>query len=452
MQANEVSTNHLIVFARVPKPGHNKTRLIPALGPDKATEVYRFLARSTLAAAGRVRHKLESLKICIFFTGGSLDEASTAFGKPFQYAEQCGETLGDRLKFAVSSAFESGAERVVVIGTDCPELTSDDLEAAFSELENSELVVGPAHDGGYYLIGMNSCQPRLFEEVEWSTNRVFEQTTERAKALGLQVHGLRYLSDIDHPEDLISLRHRQGSGELPLKTMRGRLSVIIPTLNEAENLPQTLEAVGELNDHLEIIVVDGGSSDSTVAIAKSHGCHTFVAKRGRANQLNAGAAVASGDQLMFLHADTSLPPGYENEVKRILNTDALCGAFPLKLEGTGFGLRVVEAGVKLRCKYLDLPYGDQAIFLRAADFFKFGGFKPMVIMEDYEFVARIRSVGRIQMASLPVKTSVRRWKRKGIFRTTVLNQICIVAYKLGFSDKSIAKLYHGEKVSNRGGQ
>lgn len=447
MQANEVSQNHLLIFARVPKPGHNKTRLIPAIGPEKATEVYRFLAVKTLALADRLKQTLEGLKISVVFTGGSFDEARAAFGERFEYAEQCGDNLGDRLKFAVSRAFDAGAERVVVIGTDCPELNSVEIEAAFSELKHHDVILGPAIDGGYYLIGMARFQPRLFEEVEWSTSRVFEQTIARAQESSLKVQLLRCLSDVDHPEDLIPLRHDQGFGSLPLNTVAGRLSIIIPTLNEADNLQQTLNAIGRPNDRLEIIVVDGGSSDATVSIGQDHGCQTFVAKRGRARQLNAGAAAASGDQLMFLHADTRMPVGYGNEIARVLASGAMCGAFPLKIEGAGLGLRFVEVGVALRCKYFKLPYGDQAIFLRAANFFELGGFKPLGIMEDYEFIVRSRRLGQIKLASIPVRTSIRRWKSQGVLKTTVLNQICVLAYKLGFSDPVIARLYHGRKSS-----
>lgn len=443
MHANKVTKNQLIIFARVPQSGKNKTRLIPALGPEKATEIYRLLARKTLDSAAGVRSIPESLRVSIVFTGGSLDEARAAFGQPFQYASQCGDTLGDRLKFAVSAAFDSGAQKVVVIGTDCPELTSVDLETAFGELGGNDLVLGPALDGGYYLIGIRSYQPRLFEEVEWSTQQVYDQTLERAKSLNLKVHSLRSLSDVDYPEDLIPLRNCKERQSCHWETIEGRLSIIIPTLNEAANLKQTLEAIGQSSDHLEIIVVDGGSGDATLSIAKEHGCDAFVVNRGRANQLNAGAAVATGDRLMFLHADTQLPEDYRHEIDRILATEALFGAFPLKVEGAGIGLRIVEVGVSLRCKYFNLPYGDQAIFLRATDFFELGGFKPMAIMEDYEFVARIRKLGQVGMANIPVRTSDRRWKRKGIFKTTVVNQICLVMYKLGWSDMAIARMYRG---------
>lgn len=453
------SNNRLIVFARIPQPGHNKTRLLPALGPEMATAVYRLLVDRTLAAAGAVslREPLTQLqtgthsrwRTTIAFTGGSIDAAGAAFGTGFDYAEQIGPELGGRLKHAVSRAFADGAERVVVIGTDCPELTTADIEHAFAALSRHDVVLGPALDGGYYLIGMARERLGMFDAVDWSTERVLVQTLQRAESLGLSVHTLRCLSDIDHPEDLIPLRSAKQPLPFPLQTQAGRLSIIIPTLNEAEHLPVTLSSIGPPHEGLEVIVVDGGSSDATLTIAQAHGCKVFSVGSGRWRQFNAGAAASSGEQLLLLHADTVLPAGYQSEVARVLATGAVCGAFPLRIDAQGLGLRVIEAGVAVRCKLSRMPYGDQALFLRSIDFFNLGGFKPMAIMEDYELVDRLRRQGRVTLADLPVLTSARRWKKKGVLRTTLINQLCVAAYKLGFSDETIARFYRGKKFEKR---
>jgi len=435
-------TNHLLIFARVPKSGTNKTRLIPALGAENATLVYRNLAERTLRRARQLGGERACLAT-VCFTGGTVGEAHAEFGDDLAYCEQIGSSLGDRLQHASRSAFDAGAKKVIVIGTDCPSLTQNDLKEAFEQLDKNDVVLGPALDGGYYLIGLNANHASLFDGVDWSTSIVFEQTWQKAHALNLSVQALRKLPDVDYPEDLLPLRRRVEQDHFPLQTQSGKLSVIIPTLNEELHLPATLQSIGAPRSDLEVIVVDAGSSDETVAIGQRYGCKVFTGNPGRANQMNAGAAIATGEHLLFLHADTRLPEGYRHEIQRILDTPVACGAFPLKIDADGIALRIIEAGVVFRSRILQMPYGDQALFFRSADFYEQIGFKQMSIMEDYELVARMRKTGSIGMAHKPVKTSSRRWIKKGILRTTIINQLCVIAYRLGFSDKAIARLYRG---------
>ncbi len=434
---------HLVVFARLPEPGRTKTRLIPAIGADSAMLVYRYLVARTFAQAQQWIGNSNCLAT-IHFTGGEILDVQAEFGHGFAYCEQMGPSLGERLKTATKSAFDAGAKKVVVIGTDCPSLTANDLKAAFKALDNHSVVLGPAVDGGYYLIGLNGEQPVLFNGVDWSTSLVFEQTFQKAQALNLSVHLLRKLADVDHPEDLLPSRQGTESEQFPIKSKAGRLSVIIPTLNEEMNLQHALDSVGEPRDDLEVIVVDAGSTDQTVEIAKQHGCNVFIGNPGRANQMNAGAAIATGEHLMFLHADTRLPKGYRDEIERVLATRVACGAFPLEIDANGLTLRMIERGVAFRSRILQMPYGDQALFFRSADFYAQNGFKQMSIMEDYELVVRMRRTGSIGLATQPVQTSARRWINRGILRATIINQMCVIAYRLGFSDQTIARLYRGD--------
>jgi rSAM/selenodomain-associated transferase 2/rSAM/selenodomain-associated transferase 1 len=414
--------------------------LIPALGAENSTLVYRQLVDRTLSQARQLATE-RRCQATVCYTGGSAFEVRATFGDDLTYCEQKGSSLGDRLQHATKSAFETGAKRVVVIGTDCPSLTSSDLTNAFEQLEAHDIVIGPAKDGGYYLIGLNAERASLFADIDWSTSQVLEQTMLKTSELSLRVHQLRMLADVDYPEDLLPLRRDNECHLFPLQTVAGKLTVIIPTLNEELNLQWALDSVGLPSDNLEVIVVDAGSSDRTVAIAQRHGCKVFVGNPGRANQMNAGAAIATGDHLLFLHADTRLPTDYRFEVERVLATAVACGAFPLQIDAPGLALRMVESGVAFRSRLLQMPYGDQALFFRSSDFYAQNGFKQMSIMEDYELVARMRKTGRIGLASQPVKTSARRWIKRGILRTTIINQMCVIAYRLGFSDQTIARLY-----------
>ncbi|MBD1859740.1 MULTISPECIES: TIGR04283 family arsenosugar biosynthesis glycosyltransferase [Leptolyngbya] len=216
-----------------------------------------------------------------------------------------------------------------------------------------------------------------------------------------------------------------------------KISIVIPVLNEARHLPNTLSI--QATD-IEIIVVDGGSQDETVAIAQSFGVKVLQSAPGRAAQMNAGAKVASGEILLFLHADTRLPDGFDQMIRDALKT-AIAGAFELSIDANQPGIRWIEQGVNWRSRYLQLPYGDQALFLRTETFHKIGGFPDLPIMEDFEFVRTLQQLGKIVILPKPVITSGRRWQKLGVFRTTIVNQIVVFAYLIGISPTRIQAWY-----------
>ncbi|WP_261342720.1 TIGR04283 family arsenosugar biosynthesis glycosyltransferase [Aureliella helgolandensis] len=437
---------HLLVFARMPEPGNTKTRLIPACGADAAAAISMFLTQKTIRTANRFAAS-RGCKVTIHFSGGDTRSMREAFGAESDYVVQLGSSLGSRLEHATERSFSTGASRVVVIGTDCLELEEEDLEVAFDALHTNEVVLGPATDGGYYLIGLKHFQPLIFQHIDWGSEFVFAQTKAIAQQCSSSIVELRPLADVDHPEDLLPLRrkdHRDSSGLF--NTVPGRLSVIIPTLNEASCLRECMAALGPLDDTLEIIVVDAGSLDETVAIAKECATKTFIGNAGRAVQLNAGAAIASGEHLLFLHADSILPAGYRESIRQCMSGNSIAGAFRLGIASSSPGLRIVEWGTNVRSRVLQLPYGDQGVFMRTSTFFDMGGYRKMPIMEDYELVERLRRRGRIQLLNQTISTSGRRWKKNGIVRTTFLNQLCIAAYKLGVSKNTISKLYNGKRA------
>lgn len=222
---------------------------------------------------------------------------------------------------------------------------------------------------------------------------------------------------------------------------RAEVSVIIPALNEAGAIGATLRQIPR-TEEVEVIVVDGGSSDHTRAIARACGARVIHASGGRAHQMNAGAAVARGEILLFLHADTRLPADFVRVVRKTLSrTGVIAGVFRLRIGSPQWRLRIVEALANFRSRYLCAPYGDQALFLRSRHFRAAAGFAKLPIMEDFEFVRRIARWGRIAIAPAAVITSARRWERLGILRTTVVNQAIIVAYLLGVSPARLAVWY-----------
>lgn len=221
-----------------------------------------------------------------------------------------------------------------------------------------------------------------------------------------------------------------------------KISIIMPVLNEAAIVAQALAKIDNSPD-LEVIVVDGGSEDGTIELVKAAGVRAISTSAGRARQMNAGAAASSGDILLFLHADTHLPKGFQSVVRQSLaQKGSVAGAFCLQIDGSTLCLRIIEIGVNWRSQFLGLPYGDQAIFLPTTVFKEIGGFQDLPIMEDFELIGRLRHLGRIAIAPARVMTSGRRWQKLGIWKTTAINQGAIAAYLLGVSPERIASWYY----------
>ncbi|MBI4595563.1 MAG: TIGR04282 family arsenosugar biosynthesis glycosyltransferase [Candidatus Tectomicrobia bacterium] len=191
----------LIIFTRFPEPGRVKTRLIPILGERGAAELQRSMTRYTL---DRVKEweSTNPHSIEVWFDGGDQEKMWHYFGQGFIYRRQPNGDLGDRMHQACKESLESGYSRVVIIGTDCPSLTTGILQSAFDALIQNDLVLGPANDGGYYLIGLRKASQRIFEGIPWGTHEVSERTIEIARSLKLSVALLDPLNDIDRPEDL----------------------------------------------------------------------------------------------------------------------------------------------------------------------------------------------------------------------------------------------------------
>jgi rSAM/selenodomain-associated transferase 2 len=220
------------------------------------------------------------------------------------------------------------------------------------------------------------------------------------------------------------------------------ISVIIPTLNEAPNITGTIQSVRNAGDASEIIVVDGLSSDDTRSLAKAAGATVVESEPGRARQMNAGAAEAKGEILLFLHADTKPPQGFDEHIQRAFETqNIIAGAFELQIDGQGKGLRRIEKLANWRSRTRQMPYGDQGVFLKADTFREIGGFPLMPIMEDFELMRRLKKRGRIIISPIAALTSARRWRRHGVLKTTLINQIIIWAYYFGISPTRLARWY-----------
>ena len=191
----------LIVFTRYPEPGTTKTRLAPVLGAHEAAAVQKKLTEFTIRQARKLM-QLCPLSISVFFNGGNRKKIQQWLGPGFIYREQGKGNLGQRMSHAFAEAFRQHYKRTVIIGTDCPYLKSSHMKQAFDALRLKDLVLGPAKDGGYYLIGLNWHEKTLFEGISWGTGSVLAETLKIAAGKGLTIELLETLSDVDRPEDL----------------------------------------------------------------------------------------------------------------------------------------------------------------------------------------------------------------------------------------------------------
>lgn len=214
------------------------------------------------------------------------------------------------------------------------------------------------------------------------------------------------------------------------------LSVVIPTLNAGAQLADCLAALKGAD---EIVLVDGGSDDDTVAIAKASGARAIVSPKGRGTQLRAGADAARGDWLLFLHADTRLGGGWSEAVAdHILRRQQQVACFRLRFDDHAWQARVIEKGVAARVRLFGLPYGDQGLLVSRSMYERAGGFRPLPLMEDVDLVARL---GRPRVLVADAVTSADRWRRDGWFRRSAKNLLCLLLYRLGLPAERVALLY-----------
>ena len=431
------STERLIVFTRYPEPGKTKTRLISVLGPHGAADLQRHMTEHVLARTDFfVRERRVDMEVR--YEGGNRGRMEMWLGDRMSYRSQGRGDLGSRMAQAFAQAFKQGKKRVVIVGSDCPGINETTVRSAFDLLYQFDLVLGPANDGGYYLIGLRQEESKLFEGVPWGTAEVGARTLEIANQLGIRWVEIEPLDDVDRAEEIgVWEREAMSKGAPPHPV----ISIVIPTLNEEKNLAAALASTESSTD-LELIVVDGGSSDGTTEVAKSFGVRLLTTAAGRARQANAGGLAASGDVLFFLHGDTRLPRGFEWYVMDLMRKPGVvAGAFTLGIDGPELGFRIIEMLANFRSRLLKMPYGDQGIFVRGDVFRAIGGFPDMDLMEDFVLMQRLRKRGKVTIAPVAVKTSPRRWHKLGILKTTLINQAVLLGYFFGSNPERLARWY-----------
>jgi rSAM/selenodomain-associated transferase 2 len=227
--------------------------------------------------------------------------------------------------------------------------------------------------------------------------------------------------------------------------MMPKFSFIIPVWNEEAIISRTIEHIRGLHasGSAEILVVDGDPAGRTIKVARHAGVNTAISETGRGKQMNLGAALAEGEILIFLHADTILPSDALNLIEAAMGeTSCIAGAFDLAIDSEKSVFRLIEKAASIRSRLTRIPYGDQAIFMRKRNFQDLGGFREIPIMEDIEIMQRIkRRKGKICILRKAASTSPRRWEKEGVLYTTLRNWLILSLYLFGVKPESLFRFY-----------
>ena len=424
----------LILFAKTPVAGQVKTRIGAEAGFEQAAKIYETMLETILSASsgdGRWQR-------LVALTPDS--DAAWFTGRNLPFIRQQGQNIGERMGNALSEGFRQGAAQVMVIGSDIPELGEAEIAAAFSRLDTEPAVVGPSIDGGFYLFGATRQvgQPAvrvLQADIPWSTPQVLASVHSLCRQQSLPLFPLPPKRDIDSYEDWIDYQAAIAAPEIAV-------SIIVPTLNEELYLADCLRSL----EHpcCERIVVDGGSSDDTLQIAKQAGVRTLrcpVANRGR--QLNAGAAVARGKILLFFHADSRMPAGGIASMLSAMQEPRLIGGgFDLGFFPPEPFYRFLAFGANLFCRMTRMIFGDRGMFLRSDRFWQLGGFPETAIMEDAALSTSMRRAGKIAILPEVVETSARKYANETKLQAMYRTIWAYAAYRLGVSPETIKAGYY----------
>ena len=223
-----------------------------------------------------------------------------------------------------------------------------------------------------------------------------------------------------------------------------KISIIIPTLNEANNLPLLLSDLSVIQKEGEILIIDCESGDKTLDIANIYGAKVFKSKeRNRGLQLDIGAKNSKGEWFLFIHADTRLSPDWFEKTKQILKGDKnYIYNFKFKINGKRITYRVLEILVNLRSQYFKKPYGDQGLIIHRSIYFKNNGFRKIPIMEDFDFIRRIKNKRNLKQLNIPIFTSARKWEKTNLFLQALKNWNFRRRWLKGESTKSIYSDYY----------
>lgn len=430
----------LILFMRYPEPGQVKTRLASVLGKQRAARVYEKLARTSLGVASDFAASRRDVELFVFFSPRERStEMAERFPGPWHLLPQWGDHLGERMGNAIEQLMGMGFRHIVLAGTDLAHPAVEDYDAAFQRLEEGRIPLGPASDGGFYLIGLDRVCRAPFAPPTWGRGKILERTRRLLEAEGLQAVELHTKQDVDRAEDLACL---QGH---PFQ--EARLSVILPTTERPEAILERLRILEKQlwpEDELILVTPEDAGTSAPVKVGDRINC--VRAPRGRGLQLNRGVLASANDLLLFLHDDSVPPSLFPYLIRKTLSDEGVAlGAFSLRFSPSSPPLDLIAKWANFRSSFFRLPYGDQGLFCRREVFDAVLGFRNPFLFEDVDFVRSCRKLGRLSLLPNFMATSPRRYHRLGVLRTSLKNHWMMMLYHLGVKNEELYARYYGHK-------
>ncbi len=387
--------NAIIVFTREPEAGLTKTRMMPRYSAEECAELHSCFLRDI---ARSLRDVDADIWVCYTSSRGEHPVLGRAFEEAKGFIEQRGDGLGARMFNAIEDVLEKGYDSCALIGTDVPELRAESVARAFDLLKTSDIVLGPTEDGGYYLIAMRRAERAPFELESYGNESVLERTIASIESAGRRASMGDSYQDMDETSDLRALmrRYRENgriarteTGRFLLETLR--VSIIVPIYNEETTIDVLQEQLERYKAEAEILIVDGGSTDATCEMVRE-GFTLIRSEKGRANQMNLGAKMSSGDVLFFLHADSLLPDDLIGEIRRVMQGHRY-GCFGVSFPSRNLLMLTNRIISNDRAFRRGLPFCDQGIFMDRELFWEVGGFPLLPLMEDYQFSLNLKGLG-----------------------------------------------------------
>ncbi len=436
----------LVLFCRRPSLGVGKQRIAAELGEQRALEISQLLLQAALEDAASWHDQV------VIAPADARDTKWAAALLPGAHViPQPEGGLGARIQSVDSAIREQGGRTIVFIGSDAPILDTSTLIAAIARLEHTDTVLAPARDGGVTLLGANKAWPEL-STLAWETADLCNSLQTACEEAGLTVDLMPQSYDIDTrddlPQALLDLEHdpRPGREKLcawirKILPSEDRLSVIIPVLNDLPALEALLQQLDEMPGIDEIVVTDGGADADTKRFCLLSNIRYAETPTGRGHQLIAGAEIASGDILWFLHADHVPDSDAANAIRRHLDSGHSGGFFRFRFGGHQRWYKTLLAkAINLRTRF-GIPYGDQGLFMKRTAYEQAGGFTPAPLFEEVQLVRRLRQLGNFKPLTLAIDVSPIRWERDVCLWRSIHNRLLACAFVLGIAPEKLAGQY-----------
>ncbi|MGI9290556.1 MAG: TIGR04283 family arsenosugar biosynthesis glycosyltransferase [Gammaproteobacteria bacterium] len=444
----EPDSSILVLFCRKPSLGNGKQRIAREIGEPKALEIAELL----LAAAAEDARQWDGPVVIAPANPGDHNWALRLI-PGCTVIPQCEGNLGERIQHVDQSIRAAGGSKVIFIGSDAPGLSPVLISQAAENLQDSDIVLMPAEDGGVTLMGSRKPWPEL-SDLPWSTAQLGSRLTETCVRKDLSIGLLPGNTDIDTCTDLVDEFNRLETdirqsrrdiatwikSNLPHKQT---LSVIIPVLHDLDALERLLRSLSAQTDIInEIVVVDGANSFACTKICEQHEAVHLPAEACRGDQLSRGADQSNGEILWFLHADSSPAPESAATIRKHMLAGANGGYFSFRFSGRRcWQKNLLETAINFRAG-LGTPYGDQGLFMSRLAYEHAGGFEKLPLFEEVRLIKKLRNIGRFSGLQTHIGVSPRRWEREGWLKRTLHNRWLACAYMFGVQPEKLARQYN----------